>query len=85
MAGQAEAHETVVVNTNGAGSAQASPVSMNSTLGGGEERQGGGMEVGSKKDEVKDVEMAPPMSSPTTTAAPIAVAKLELKKHAGNQ
>jgi len=43
-------------------------VSVNSALGGGEERQGG-MEVESKKDEIKNVEMAPPASPPTTSTA----------------
>jgi len=37
----------VVGNINGGGSAQASLMSVNSALGGGEEQQGGGMEVDS--------------------------------------
>ena len=47
----------VAVNANGGGSTQASPMSVNLVLGGGDEHQGARMEV---EQEIRGVEMAPP-------------------------
>jgi len=95
---QPEGRGLEVVNVNGAGSAQASPMSVNSALGVGEDDQGA-MEVESSNVEncKADVEIVPPptvtvttttMTTTTTTTTTITtiaapVAKLELDGYHG--
>ena len=91
---QPEGRGLEVVNVNGAGSAQASPMSVNSALGVGEDDQGAMEAESSNVESCKtDVEIVPPptvtgTTTTTTTTTTITtitapVAKLELNGYHG--